>query len=78
MQPLGQYSDQKLQKGNSWRHPVISRETYFLSSCSSLVRALVCQPSGLVSIPGMSHLETAIKKSRYNFVSLINLKKNVY
>ena len=33
-----------------------------VTSCSSLGRALVCQPSGPCSIPGMSCSETAITK----------------
>ena len=33
-----------------------------LASYSSLVRALVCQPSGLGSIPGMSRSETAVTR----------------
>ena len=34
--------------------------SYLLTSCSSVVRALVCQPRGPCSIPGMSCLESAI------------------
>ena len=54
---MGQILDLKLQKGNSWRYPGISGSTYCLTSCSLVVMALVYQPSGLVSIPVMSHSE---------------------
>ena len=40
-----------------------------LTSCSPLVRALVCQPSGPESIPGMSHSETDI--TRGNLIMLL-------
>ena len=36
--------------------------TYCLTSCSSLVRARLCQPSGPGLIPGMSRSETAITR----------------
>ena len=39
----------------------ISSPTYCLTSCSSLVRALVCQPSSPGLIAGMYHSESAIK-----------------
>ena len=62
--PLGQCLDPKLQKGNGWRYPGISRPTYCLTSCSPVDRALVYQPSGPGLIPGMSHSETAITRGK--------------
>ena len=44
----------KLEKGNSWRHPRISGPIYFLTSCSSVFKALLSQHRGPGSIPGMS------------------------
>ena len=64
LRPLGQCHDPKLQKGNGWRYPGISRPTYCLTSCSPVVRALVYQPSGPGSIPGMSRSETAITRGK--------------
>ena len=58
LQTLGQCSDRKIQKGSSWR---ISGPTYCFTSCSPVVRALVCQSSGPGSNPGMSFSESAIK-----------------
>jgi hypothetical protein len=62
LRPFGQCSAWKLQKDNSWRHPAISWPIFSLTSCSSLARVLVCQPSGPGSIPGMSHSLTAITR----------------
>ena len=64
LRPLGQCLDPKLQKGNGWRYPGISGPTYCLTSCSPVVRALVYQPSGPGSIPGMSRSETAITRGK--------------
>jgi hypothetical protein len=38
-------------------------------ACSSVVRGLVCQPTGPGSIPGMSHSENAI--TRTNLIMLL-------
>ena len=64
LQPLGQCFNPKLQKGNSWRYPRISGPTYCLTSWSPVVRALVYQPSGPGSFPGMSRSETAITRGK--------------
>ena len=45
-----------------WKTTYKILEVECLTSCSSLVRALVCQPSGPGSIPGMSRSETAITR----------------
>ena len=42
---------------------------FCVTSCSSLVRALVCQSSGPGSIPGMSRSETAIRRG--NLIMLL-------
>ena len=46
----------KLQKGNGWGYPGISGPTHCLTSCSRVAKALVYQPSGPGSIPGMFRL----------------------
>ena len=52
---LGQFSDQKLPKGNSWRHPGIARQTYCLTYVAQLL-----EPHG----PVLSRSESAITSFR--------------
>ena len=45
-------------------------EYHCLTSCNSVVLALVCQPSGPGSIPGMSHLESDIDTTFTTYILL--------
>ena len=58
LRPLGPCSNLNLQKGNGWRYPRVSRPTYYLTSCSQVVRPLVYQSSDAGLIPGMSCSES--------------------
>ena len=53
---------QSYKKGSRLGHQGISGPTYCLSSCSSVVRALVCQPSGPGSILAVSLKSAYYKK----------------